>query len=268
MIRAMVVDDEYLVRMGLRATVDWEGLGYEVVGEAANGVEALQSIEKMQPDLVVTDVRMPLMDGIELMREVRRRTGTTRFVVVSGYEDFAYAKGAVDYGASGYILKPVDNGKLEELLAKLAGEIRQDSLLQQLYRERLLGRLVVALRQARNRKAAQSHLLVEEAVREIEARYMEELSVNQLADRLHISPYYLMRIFKEYKNKTINAYLTEYRIHMAKLLLQDRRTKVYEVGAKVGIPDPKYFSQLFKKHVALTPKEYQRQAALPGGTES
>jgi two-component system response regulator YesN len=212
---------------------------------------------------------MPLMDGIEFMREVRKQSDRIRFLVISGYEDFAYAKGAVDYGAVGYILKPVDNDQLTELLVRLAKDIQQDSLLQQLYRERLIERLASAVNQIRTRKAGQTHVLVEEVIREIESRYMEDLSVKQLADLLHISPFYMMRVFKEHQRKTINAYLTDFRLEKAKLLLRDRSTKVYEVGAMVGFPMPKYFSQVFKKHTSLTPKEYQQRASLlQGGTES
>ena len=223
----------------------------------------------LRPEVVITDVRMPLMDGIEFMREVRKQSYQTRFLVISGYEDFAYAKGAVDYGAVGYILKPVDNSQLIELLVRMAREIKQDSLLQQLYRERLIERLASVLNAVRARKAGQTHVLVEEVIREIESRYMEDLSVKLLADLLHISPYYMMRVFKEHQNTTINAYLTEFRMEKAKRLLGDRRTKVYEVGAKVGFPEPKYFSQVFKKYTSMTPKEYQQQASmLQGGAES
>ncbi|MDI4649241.1 response regulator transcription factor [Cohnella hashimotonis] len=268
MISVLIVDDEHLVRKGLRMTIDWRSLGYEVAGEASNGLEALQLVGSLKPDVVITDVRMPLMDGIEFMREIRRQALQTRLVVISGYEDFAYAKGAVDYGADGYILKPVDNSQLVALLDKLAKEIRQDSLLQQLYRERLIGRLASLLNEIRIRKVGQTHALVEEVLRVIESCYMEDLSVKLLADRLHISPYYMMRVFKERQNKTINTYLTEYRVERAKRLLADRRTKVYEVGAMVGFPDPKYFSQVFKKIVAMTPKEYQQMASvLQGGAE-
>jgi len=152
MIRTLIVDDEYLVRMGLRVTMDWEALGYVIVGEATNGLEALQSMGSLRPDVVITDVRMPQMDGIEFMREVRKQSSRVRFLVISGYEDFAYAKGAVDYGAAGYILKPVDNGQLAEYLIKLAQEINQETMLQQLYRERLIGRLASAINAVRAKK--------------------------------------------------------------------------------------------------------------------
>lgn len=124
MYKLLIVDDEPLVRMGLKAAVDWEGNGYEVVGEAASGSQALAYVENLHPHIVITDIRMPGMDGIELIRQVRERQLGTKFIVLSNYDDFHLVKEALKCGASDYFLKvTMETDKLLESLAAVCGQI-------------------------------------------------------------------------------------------------------------------------------------------------
>lgn len=121
MYKVLLVDDEVFVRKGLRNLIDWEALGYSVAGEAENGEEALAAITETDPDLVITDIRMPVLDGLELIRCVKeegKRNPT--FIIVSGYHDFKYAQQALRYGVHDYVLKPIDEVELENTLQKLS----------------------------------------------------------------------------------------------------------------------------------------------------
>lgn len=125
MLRVMLVDDEVYVRKGLLGLIDWEKIGYCVSQEADNGKDALQLIESEQPDVVITDIRMPILDGLQLIEEVKRRNMCTcKFIILSGYNDFSYAQSAIRFGVSDYILKPIDEDELEVILRKLAEEIK------------------------------------------------------------------------------------------------------------------------------------------------
>ncbi|KIL38637.1 hypothetical protein SD70_25030 [Gordoniibacillus kamchatkensis] len=252
----MIVDDEYLVRLGLRTTIDWPRYGFELVGEADDGETGLEMAVKLRPDIIVTDMSMPFLDGLGFMEQLRSRRIDSKIIVLSGYDDFQYAKGAIKYGVSDYIVKPVENVKLVAAAVKLAEEIRQERLSESLGKTKLIEDLVAVLKKIRNRKSAGVTKTVAAAIRYIESHYGEELSVSRIADSLFISPSYLMHIFKENTGQTVNDYITAYRMEKAKQLLSTQNYKIYEVCERVGISDPRYFSQLFKRHTKLTPKEY------------
>ncbi|WP_372636106.1 response regulator [Cohnella sp.] len=119
--KAILVDDEVFARKGLIRLIPWEKLGYEVVGEAENGEDACALIEEVRPDVVVTDIRMPVLDGLELIRKVQESgNDKTNFIIVSGYGDFKYAQQAVRYGVADYLLKPVDENELAATLERIA----------------------------------------------------------------------------------------------------------------------------------------------------
>lgn len=121
MYKVLLVDDEMFVRKGLMNLMDWHSLGYEICGEASNGEEALDCIEQLQPDLVIVDIRMPVLDGLALIHQVTSQmVNPPLFVIVSGYHDFKYAQQALRYGVHDYILKPIDETELESTLRKLA----------------------------------------------------------------------------------------------------------------------------------------------------
>ncbi|MFC4597729.1 response regulator [Cohnella hongkongensis] len=119
--KAVVVDDEGYARKGLIGLVPWAKLGFEVVGEAEDGEDAYAFIDEHRPDVVITDIRMPVMDGLELIRQVRESGNReTRFIIISGYGDFKYAQQAVRYGVEDYLLKPIDENELAGTLERIA----------------------------------------------------------------------------------------------------------------------------------------------------
>lgn len=147
--RVLLVDDEVYARKGLRKLIRWEACGFEVAGEANDGDEACTRIEELQPDVVITDIRMPETDGLELIRRTVERDEqvlTMRkqpyFIIVSGYNDFAYAQQAVRYGVQDYILKPIDEIELEGTLRKLAEELNRHKHAEQTRREQEYVRLI------------------------------------------------------------------------------------------------------------------------------
>lgn len=142
--RIILVDDEEEVRKSIIKKIDWSAAGFQVVGDAENGEEALERIEALEPDVVLTDIRMPYMDGLTLAERVRQRFPSTKIVIFSGYDDFEYAKRAIKLNVTEYILKPVNVEELTAILkrikANLDDEIEQKrnvSLLRENYRKSL-----------------------------------------------------------------------------------------------------------------------------------
>lgn len=132
MIKVLIVDDEPKLREGLRTLIPWEEQGYTVVATAANGIEALEKFHTFAPKLIVADIRMPGMDGLEMVNELRREGADCHVLILSGYADFEYAKRAISYHIDGYLLKPVDEDELISYLQEIRTTIAQEELLNQL----------------------------------------------------------------------------------------------------------------------------------------
>ncbi|MDH6427516.1 MULTISPECIES: response regulator [Paenibacillus] len=123
MLKALVVDDEYLVRMGITQTIDWAEYNVEIIGEASNGEEGLELALQHRPDVIITDIRMPYMNGLELIEKIREQDMLVGIVVLSGYDEFQYAQAALRYGASTYLLKPINIEELANTVRSVGDEI-------------------------------------------------------------------------------------------------------------------------------------------------
>jgi two-component system, response regulator YesN len=133
MLTMMLIDDEYLVKLGIRETINWKEYGIEIVIDASNGKEGLELAQKYNPDIILVDMRMPVMDGMEFMRQARENGLTSYFIVLSGHEEFNYVKVALQYGAEEYLLKPVENQELIDTVLKVARKIKEDRGIKQYY---------------------------------------------------------------------------------------------------------------------------------------
>ena len=121
--RVLLADDEEEIRVGISRKIDWAGLGFQLVGEAENGQEALELAEQLSPDVVLTDIKMPFMDGLELCRRLKQRLPAAKLVVFSGFDDFEYARQAVGMGVSEYIMKPINAPEMGEVLTRLREQL-------------------------------------------------------------------------------------------------------------------------------------------------
>lgn len=259
-IKVLIVDDEYLVRLGLRTTIDWPKYKLEVVGEAEDGETGLEMAIRLKPDIIVTDMKMPFLDGLGFMEGVRSRGIKSKVIVLSGYDDFQYARGSIAHGVSDYMVKPIENDKFIESVNRIAEVIRQERLTENIGKMKLIEDLVHVLKKLRNNKTRGTEKIVQDAVRYIEQHYDQNLSVSGIAEKLFISPSNLMHVFKKSTSMTVNDYIMEYRIEKAKALLSSNQYKIYEVCSKVGMKDPRHFSQLFKRYTNVTPKQYMKSS--------
>lgn len=247
MYRVIVIEDETMVRRGIVLTTDWAALSCVVVGEAANGEEGLEIAGRLTPDIIVTDVKMPRMDGVEMISRLRASGSRTKFIILTAHSDFKYAQSALKLGVSDYLLKPLKDGDLELAVRKLLDQMEEHGLGDE------ENAPMLRFHPSRNTKSKYA----EEAVRYIHEHYREDITISTVANFLSISEGYLSRVFKKETDYTFTNYLTYYRIQLAMNLLKDCRIKVYEAADLTGYGDTAYFSVQFKKLVGVSPSEYQ-----------
>ena len=244
MLKVLIVDDEHMVRKGIVLGMDWGAMDCIIVGEASNGEEGLAAAERYHPNLIITDVRMPKMDGLEMLKELRRRGCHARVIVLTAYSDFEYARTALQYDADDYLIKPFMNQELVNAIQRVRDKeeqhtsaIRQDAL--------------PLIKGNKSKYVLQAMNYISEHYRE------SNMNISVIAQHLGLSEGHLSHIFKKETSYTVVNYLTMYRMHMAMKTLRDCRHKVYEVAEMVGYRDVTYFSSQFKKYTGMTPSEYQ-----------
>ena len=124
--KVLIADDEAVVLEGLKYIIDWEALGFSICSQAKNGNETLEKIMKLSPDLVLLDIRMPGLTGIEIVQIARERGFTGHFIILSGYSDFSYAQTAIRYGVDFYLTKPIDEDELENAVTTVRNQIEEE----------------------------------------------------------------------------------------------------------------------------------------------
>ncbi|MDU7031352.1 MAG: response regulator [Clostridiales bacterium] len=129
--KILVVEDDFIVRKGIILSLDWEKEGFQICGEAANGVSGFELVKELQPEIILTDIRMPREDGLSLSKRIRSAYPWMKIVILSGYDDFSYAKQALQIGVFEYLLKPIDADELLETVVKLKKEIEKEKARQE-----------------------------------------------------------------------------------------------------------------------------------------
>lgn len=246
MIKIVIVEDEDLIRQGLKLTIDWESFGCIVTGDAKDGSDGLDLIIRTHPDIVITDIRMPRMNGFDMIEKIP--FDDISYIILSGYDDFSYAQKAIKFGVAGYLLKPIDDKELEQILV---------STISTLTRQRNDSQLVTM--EWKNIHAdAFLDKYITKAFQIMKNRFAENLTLNSVAEELNISESYLGKLFKKKTSYTFLDMLTFYRIKAAINFLENTDMKVYEIAFATGYADAKYFSRVFQKIIGVKPTEYRK----------
>nr|WP_213086831.1 response regulator [Streptococcus zalophi] len=236
----LIVEDEPLVRRGIRSLVDFEKLSITCVDEAENGQEAWQLFEEKHYDIILTDINMPVMNGIQLAQLIKENSPQTHIVFLTGYDDFDYALSALKLGADDYLLKPFSKEDVLQILHQIIPKIEQAKKKTQL--ESLM------------EQSPQSEIeqLIQDQLSDV------NLSLKSLAKQLSFSPNYLSVLIKKDLGMSFQDYLIQERLKKAKRLLLTTHLKIYEIAEQVGFEDMNYFSQRFKQIVGVTPSQFKK----------
>lgn len=235
--KIMIVEDEFHTRRGLSKIISSMGEPYQLIGEAENGYEGMIMIKHMNPDVVITDVKMPKLDGLQMISNIRECNMEITFVILSGYAEFDYAQKGISLGVSEYLLKPITKSKLMETMKK----INEDFLEK--------GEEVI-------NKNQEYSPIVSAILSDIEKNYSQKISLEEYSERFKMTPEYISRIFSKEVGQAFSNYLTSLRIDKAKELLMDKNYKIYEIACMVGYNDVQYFCRVFRRIVGVSAKEY------------
>ncbi len=263
MVSVVVVEDERILRNGLVLTTPWLEFGCKIIGEAENGLAGRDLIVKIKPDIVITDVIMPGMNGIEMIKSLQG-VAETEYIILSGYADFEFAQTALELGVKRYLVKPLEESKLKETMIDLVKEVeekKRDLHQRNVYRQNLNNELFFQEYITKHNSDYREKYL-EEALCLIGEHYSESLTAADVAEHLRISESSFVKIFKEKTGYTFLKYLTLYRMKNSVRLLTNKNKRICEVADLVGYTDYRYFCEVFKKNFGMTPSEYRKGQAL------
>lgn len=246
MITILLVEDEVNLRTRFRKLLEEVIGGCRIVGEAANGLEALNWLKTQIVDVVITDIRMKDMNGIELLKRLREQYPSMPVVIVSGYGDFEYAKDAIKYEVTDYLLKPVDRVELNQVIEKLRKRLQPP-----------VSTKGSSLADAAEPADGEERQIIRKVKDIIASRLDQDISLQYLADQVHLNHRYLSALFKTESGQNLSDYVTTCRMDKAKHLLRTTQLKIQDIARSCGYPNSKYFMSVFKQVVGSTPSEYR-----------
>jgi len=241
MYSVVVVDDEPWTLIGISNAFLWNENGFELVYKTINPFEAIDYIQKNKPDVVFTDIRMPQVSGIELIKTIKQEDNNVEFIVISGFAEFEYAQDALKQGVFDYCLKPIEDDKTNELLVRLKEHLDKKNNITD-----VIGYTGM-------------NYEFKQIVDYINKNYMKKLQLKTIADQLFMNHSYCSQLFKKELNTTFSQYLMEVRMKEIKKLLGDVSFTTQEIAEKVGYDDYYYFNKVFKKYFGQTPYKYRKK---------
>lgn len=232
----IIVDDDKWALTDIRSNIAFTQAGFRVVGEYLNAKDALKAIAAAPPDLIITDICMGEMSGLDMVEECRRQGIPSMFIVISGHSDFGYAQRALNNGACHFMLKPVDAGEGLRMLMKV--------------RDRLTHKGV---------PEASHHRAMDEIMQYMREHYQQRLALEDVADHFYMNKTYLSELFKKETGKSFVQFKNEIRVERAKVLLRNSDELISSISQQCGFEDAGYFSTVFKLMTQLTPQQYRNE---------
>lgn len=242
MLNLVIVEDESNIRECLVHLFPWDSLGIHVAAAFSNGQDAFRYLSAEHADILLTDIRLPNISGLDLVRMLRENKNPIEVVILTGYKHFDYARQAIRYKVHDFLLKPI---KYEELTAAMlrikdllekSGDPSMDSVdeTNSTYHQKLIA-----------------------AAKEYVQNNLSDASLENTAVSVHLSPGYFSKLFHKITEITFSDYLTRCRMERAAELLNDISFKTYEISLMVGYDNPKNFTRAFKQYFNVTPREYR-----------
>lgn len=246
MYKLMIVDDEKVMCELLPEIIDWKELDVEVVGICKNGLEAYVKSLELQPDIILTDIKMPGMSGLELIKKLTAEGSGAKFILLSAYGEFEFAREAMKYNVKHYLLKPCNEEQITQAVQEICSELVHKRVMEQ-----------------KSEPEQTYSEITKKILRVVEAELDNtSLSLKWIAEnRLYMNVDYISRKFSADTGQKFSNYLNAFRMNKAReLLLSKEVNNINAIAEKVGYGNnPQYFSQIFKKMTGVSPTEYMKK---------
>lgn len=270
MYRVLIADDEPIERMVLTKKLNQLFEGQIEVIQAENGTDALDFYQQQKCRIAILDINMPGMNGLEVARQLRNQSKDHVLIFLTAYDEFDYARQAIAVHALDYLLKPGSDEELETAVGEALQIVKeqdernrekseqeknnqnQDKPLKEENTEKELKE-----KEENSRDNVRMRAIAGEILGYIDENYQQDISLQDIAGTLGYSEAYFCKIFRQCFSRSFTGYLTEYRIQMAKKLLEDVRINIKDISIRVGVRDSNYFTRVFKRYVGSTPSEYR-----------
>ena len=246
MFRVVIIDDEPVIAEGLKKVVRWADYGCEVAATAHDALSGAETIRRIKPEILFTDIRMPGPDGLAMLAGLRSEFPDMLVTVLTGYGDFNYAQEAIRLGVSRYLLKPSKMAEIHEALAFMTDKLRRSEGVPE------------PPEPEEKKEQGADNYIIRQALAVMEERYAEKLTLQDIADRCYVSQWHLSKLLNRFEKQGFYDILNDIRIRKAKSLLMNQRLKVSEISELVGYADPAHFAKIFKKLTGVSANEFRR----------
>lgn len=264
MYKVVIIDDEPIIVKGLEKTVKWEEMGCQVAGKACNGLEGMELIRKEKPDILISDICMPGMDGLTMIAALKSEFPNMQITILTGFRDFDYAQQAIRLGVCRFLLKPSIMEELKEAICTMVERLDGQISVQNTEEETGEG----SGEETEEQESAAGSFIVKNALAFMKENYAEKLRLADVADSVYVSQWHLSKLLNKYTGQNFSELVNHVRMEKAKELLCDPSLRISDVAEEVGFLDMAHFSRVFKKLAGVSANEYRNTVSMPQKTET
>lgn len=273
MYKVVIIDDEPIIVEGISKVVPWADYGCEVTATACSGLEGLEIIRKLRPDIIFTDISMPGMDGLSMIAALRVEFPEMLIAILTGYRDFDYAQKAIRLGVNRFLLKPSNMDEIKEALQFMADTLnkrKEQADSRKLQNGADASDTAKAAHSGKEEnpkpeggKAEDSSehnagsFIVKTALKYMEENYKQKITLADVAEKTYVSQWHLSKLLNGHTGKSFSELLNHVRIEEAKKLLKDPSLRIGDISEEVGFMDVAHFSKVFKKLEGISANEYR-----------
>ncbi len=253
MYKVVIIDDEPIIVEGISRMIAWDQFQCKIVATANDGIEGTEVIQKYAPNIVITDIAMPDLDGLAMIAGVKSEFPEMEISILTGYRKFEYAQKAITLGVRRFLLKPSNLEDIEEAIKAMLLKLQENGIMpdteaKEHHEEEKLDNEA-------------SNFIVNNAIRYIEQNYPHKITLSEVAEKTYVSQWHLSKLLNRHMTQNFSEILNNIRIKEAQKLLRDPSLRIGDIAEKVGFVDMAHFSRVFKKNIGISANEYRNTIA-------
>ncbi len=264
MYKVVIIDDEPKIVEGLSEGIEWSRWNCEVVGSEYDGLRGLMLIRELKPDILISDISMPGMDGLAMIAAFKSEFPDMQISILTGYREFDYARKAIELGVTRYLLKPSKFKEIEEAITVMTDKL-SDAFNERITEGSKEDKEEDAPESISDESLSEANsFIVNNAINYMKEHYNEKLKLSDVADKVYVSQWHLSKLLNGHTGKNFSEVLNGIRIEKATQLLKDPSLRISDIAEEVGFLDLAHFSRVFKKICGMSANEYRNKMQIEG----